>query len=161
MDPFTEGTTVYFKTLGGDTMWGTIIGPIPDKPGFYRLKDEDGDIRTFKGEHLTVVPEKIPQIENPIPENSLRENLLNQAIQIITNDRNNSYGEPDQDFTRIAQLWNTYLQGRENIESHDVAVMMILLKVSRLSWNPGHKDSWLDIAGYAACGFETNVHQGF
>jgi hypothetical protein len=30
--------------------------------------------------------------------------------------------------------------------------MMALLKVARLAHSPSHRDSWLDIAGYAACG---------
>lgn len=84
-----------------------------------------------------------------------RRELLQEATSIITKDRNNSYGDPDQDFARIAELWTTYL-GYE-VKPHDVAVMMILLKVSRLSWNPSHKDSWLDIAGYAGCGYETEI----
>jgi hypothetical protein len=30
--------------------------------------------------------------------------------------------------------------------------MNALIKVARLSTNPTHKDSWIDLAGYAACG---------
>lgn len=89
-----------------------------------------------------------------------RSDLLEKTKEIITKDRNNSYGEPDQDFKRIAELWSTFLGTK--IEPHQVAVCMILLKASRLSWNETHEDSWLDIAGYAACGFETmklNSHE--
>jgi hypothetical protein len=32
--------------------------------------------------------------------------------------------------------------------------MQILVKVARLIESPAHKDSWLDIAGYAASGWE-------
>lgn len=31
---------------------------------------------------------------------------------------------------------------------------MIAMKLSRLVQTPGHRDSWLDIAGYAALGHE-------
>lgn len=31
---------------------------------------------------------------------------------------------------------------------------MILLKVSRLTWTPDKEDTWADIAGYAACGWD-------
>jgi len=33
------------------------------------------------------------------------------------------------------------------------------LKVSRLSWRPDNPDSWVDIAGYAACGFECMISE--
>jgi hypothetical protein len=36
----------------------------------------------------------------------------------------------------------------------DVAAMMILMKVSRITTSPGKEDNWVDIAGYAACGAE-------
>jgi hypothetical protein len=32
--------------------------------------------------------------------------------------------------------------------------MMSLLKISRLSWDPTKRDSWVDLAGYAACGYD-------
>ena len=38
--------------------------------------------------------------------------------------------------------------------AYDVAVMMALLKIARISENPQHMDSWVDLAGYAACGGE-------
>jgi hypothetical protein len=30
--------------------------------------------------------------------------------------------------------------------------MMALMKIARLATNPAHEDSWVDLAGYAACG---------
>lgn len=91
-----------------------------------------------------------------------RKELLEEAIKITTGDRNVQYGDPNADFNTTALLWSSYLervmarQGYEvhiDLASHDIAVMMILLKVSRLGWSPDHKDNWLDIAGYAACGY--------
>jgi hypothetical protein len=32
--------------------------------------------------------------------------------------------------------------------------MLALLKIARLKNSPNHRDSWVDIAGYAACGAE-------
>lgn len=52
-------------------------------------------------------------------------------------------------------MWSAYL-GRP-IAPHDVAAMMALLKVSRIAWSPNRADHWLDLAGYAACGFECTV----
>jgi hypothetical protein len=54
-------------------------------------------------------------------------------------------------------MWSAYLDGRQILEAHDVAAMMCLLKLSRLSWQPDNQDSWTDLAGYSACGWETVV----
>lgn len=83
--------------------------------------------------------------------------LLNQAGQYVTKDRNNQYGPPTQDFQRIAEMWNIVLPANNEIKSHHVAMAMICLKLSRLTWEPGNFDSWVDIAGYAACGWECAV----
>lgn len=83
-----------------------------------------------------------------------RSRMLHEAEKLVNGDRNNQYGPPDQDFQRTADLWTIYLDGRRIIEAHDVAVMMALLKISRLSWKPNHPDSWIDLAGYAACGYD-------
>ena len=83
-----------------------------------------------------------------------RTETLTKAEQLINGDRNNHYGPPNQDFSRTAQLWTTYLDGRTLIEAHDIAAMMILLKISRIRWSPEQHDHWIDIAGYAACGHD-------
>lgn len=89
-----------------------------------------------------------------------RTRLLADATEIINGDRNVQYGEPSQDFERTALLWTVYLSGRSVVQSHDVAAMMCLLKLSRITWSPEVRDHWVDLAGYAACGFETTVHDG-
>lgn len=128
-------------------------GPVP---AWFRMADSvviDGAIVKDRFGRLTDLDATVEKTEETISFSHRRE-LLEETIHTISRDRNASYGDPDQDFARTANLWSEYL-GHE-IKPHDVAVMMILLKVSRLSWNPDHKDSWLDIAGYAACGFETH-----
>lgn len=91
-----------------------------------------------------------------------RKTLLQEAEKIVSVERNKSYGEPDEDFKRIAAIASAMgfridAGGDElrDLRSDDVAKFMIALKLSRLMWSPDHRDSWLDIAGYAACGFET------
>lgn len=89
-----------------------------------------------------------------------REVLLRDAASLVIGDRNQDYGDPYDDFTLTSELWEAYLsrvfdkRGEICVEPHDVAVMMVLLKVSRLSWTPSKKDHWLDLAGYAACGWD-------
>ena len=82
----------------------------------------------------------------------VRSALLADADTIINGDRNVSYGPPSADFARTAAMWTAYLG--TNIEQHDVAAMMALLKVSRIRWSPTKRDHWQDLAGYAACGWD-------
>lgn len=82
-----------------------------------------------------------------------RERLLQEAIVIVTNDRNTTYGEPEDAFQLIAEYWNVYLQARYDItlEAADVPLLMALMKLARLTSNPHHHDSAVDVAGYMAC----------
>ena len=85
-----------------------------------------------------------------------RKELLESAMQIVCNDRNNQYGKPEDSFAYIAKLWSSYLE--EDIGAEDVAIMMMLLKIARLkSSYYGSVDSWIDIAGYTACGAEIST----
>lgn len=95
-------------------------------------------------------------------EESIRKRTLDTAAQAILGDRNNTYGDPDQDFTRTAGMLNALgfrvLDADGNpveLGSHHFAIMMMCVKMSRLMWSPLHMDSWVDAAGYAACGAET------
>lgn len=87
-----------------------------------------------------------------------RQRLLEHAAELVHGDRNESYDEPAANFTRIAALWSACL-GNE-VSGHDVAVLNVLQKVARLMHTPGHYDSWVDIAGYAACGYEAWLSRG-
>ncbi len=61
-------------------------------------------------------------------------------------------GNREDSFKMISKLWATYLGTR--INEQDVCVMMILLKVARISLGFSVEDSLVDIAGYAACASE-------
>ncbi len=80
-----------------------------------------------------------------------RSEVLDAAKQIITEDRNSPYGEPEESFANIANLWNVYWGEERRFTPHDVAMFCILLKVARLMKTPDHLDSILDVVGYAAC----------
>ena len=95
--------------------------------------------------------------------NTERAKLLTDAASIIDGDRNVQYGNPIDDFSLTASMWQEYLRrimvtrntdGAVYLDPHDVAVMMMLVKVSRLAQSPEKHDHWLDIAGYAGCGWE-------
>lgn len=83
-----------------------------------------------------------------------RKEILAEAEKCVCNDRNLQYGEPEDNFLRIATLWNAYL-GKIHVTSYDVAVMMCLFKIARLQSSAFESvDSWVDLIGYAACGGE-------
>jgi hypothetical protein len=77
------------------------------------------------------------------------ETILEEALRLTSGDRQNSYGPPEQDFERTAQMWRACF-GWE-VESWQVAIAMILLKASRQT-HQQKRDNWTDIAGYARCG---------
>jgi hypothetical protein len=84
-----------------------------------------------------------------------RKETLETAIAAVCQNREQDYGSPEDNFKLIADLWRVYLTARKNhINSDDVAVLMILLKVARVASGHGKDDNWIDIAGYAACGAE-------
>ena len=89
----------------------------------------------------------------PSPPTITKEALLEAAKGTVA-DRGLNYGTPEDNFGRIARLWNIHLTNRHNgpLTPADVAQMMVLMKVARLENTPAHLDSWTDIAGYAACG---------
>lgn len=80
-----------------------------------------------------------------------RAQLCAEASRIITTDRNTTHGEPEDSFGLIAAYWSSHLD--VPVSAPDVAVML-LLKIARIRSNPEHLDSWVDAAGYAACGGE-------
>lgn len=86
-----------------------------------------------------------------------REDFCDRAKEIITVDRQNQYGEVEDNFQVIADLWSVWRN--DTFTKEDVAIMMILLKVARLK----HKmkaDSFLDLIGYAAlCGELSGVEE--
>lgn len=90
-----------------------------------------------------------------------RQKLLDEARKITSNDRNKTYGGPEDNFRNIAAIWNAYFAARNiypGITAFDVAQMMILMKAVRLATNPTHRDSLVDQAGYAACGADCQEH---
>ena len=85
-----------------------------------------------------------------------RVEALREAAKIITGDRDAQYGRPEENFGRIAKIWSMIL-GVE-ISNEDVAMMMVGLKVARYANKSGFQgDTWIDIAGYAGCGYEVGM----
>lgn len=83
-----------------------------------------------------------------------REEAIRAVAHCVLQDRNDTYGSPENNFSRVAKLWSAYFGVA--FEPHDVAAMLALLKIARISTNPTHADSWVDLAGYAVCGAEVS-----
>lgn len=79
-----------------------------------------------------------------------RAEILAEAGRIVTTDRNNQYGEPENLFGLIAKYWTAHLDGDADISAYDVAVMMGLMKCARMAANPQRRDSAVDACGYLA-----------
>ncbi len=89
-------------------------------------------------------------------ETPIRIEALREAAKIISGDRNKQYGAPEDNFERTAQIWSVILG--VPISNEDVAMMMVGLKVARYASKSGYQpDTWVDIAGYAGCGYEVGL----
>ena len=93
--------------------------------------------------------------------NMTKEEILAEASRIISRDRNLSHGDAFQNHAEIAEFWNIFLdkklQPMASITAEDVALMMVLMKISRN--NQGKKnnlDNFIDMCGYAAIAGEIN-----
>lgn len=84
-----------------------------------------------------------------------RDMLLSEAKDTINGPRDTEYGDAVLNFQTIAKMWEPIFG--TDISADQVALAMAALKIVRLSNDPSHRDSWVDLAGYAALGFEANT----
>ena len=84
-----------------------------------------------------------------------KEDILKKAGKLVSDDREGTHGDARENHEQIAEFWNIFLDKKlrpmANITADDVAIMMILLKISRHT--QGEKinmDNFVDMAGYAA-----------
>ena len=94
-----------------------------------------------------------------------RTEILERASACVCDEREQDYGTPGDNFTTIGLLWSVYLRAAHpelqaaieanGITPKDVGVMMALLKVARIATGSS-KDSYIDLAGYAALAGEVD-----
>ena len=86
-----------------------------------------------------------------------RKDILDAALELTYGSRNKQYGSPKKNLEIAANLLSSYLE--TNIEPHQVAIIMMLCKISRLAVNPDHTDSYVDMSAYAAIAAEVRELQ--
>lgn len=99
-----------------------------------------------------------PAQKQEIPQGMTRAQILDAAKAAVCGQREQDYGSPENSFQMIADLWTAYLVGSYQyhviLTPVDVAAMMSLMKIARIGGGRGTADSFVDLAGYAACGGE-------
>ena len=74
--------------------------------------------------------------------------ILSEATRLVGTDRQKDYGDKVENHDNIARLWAAYLGIK--IEAHDVALMMVLLKMARTKLGKVSKDTYIDMSAYSA-----------
>ena len=89
-----------------------------------------------------------------------RKECLEKALAAVSGtDGEHDYGngKPENNFKAIASFWRDYIHTAYGeiipFKEIDVAIMMILLKTARAATSD-KEDTYVDIAGYAACACE-------
>lgn len=85
-----------------------------------------------------------------------RADFLRRAQKCVCGGRDSDYGTPEDNFGTIAKLWTIY-RGT-TFTAKDVAMMMALLKIARIRNGRYSANSYVDLAGYAACAGEIAAH---
>lgn len=83
---------------------------------------------------------------------SVRAKILDDAKKCVCGQRTQDYGSPEDNFGKIAKYWSVYLD--KEISAQDVCNLMALMKMGRITSGTATRDSYVDLAGYAACGGE-------
>ncbi|MCK9361748.1 DUF6378 domain-containing protein [Patescibacteria group bacterium] len=124
----------------------------------------DGFALDFEPIEMTKGTEEMTETKKAPPTALFTKADLLDAAKLAVGDRGLNYGRPEDNFARIAAHWNAFLANRGIVipggglvSASDVAIMCALLKIARLENDPGHHDSWVDLAGYAACGAEIEL----
>lgn len=83
-----------------------------------------------------------------------RSDILEAARVCVCGEREQDYGTPEDSFALIGRLWTAYTG--VPFTPKDVAMCMALLKIARIK-NGDKPDSFIDLAGYAACAGEIST----
>jgi len=89
-----------------------------------------------------------------------KEEILEQAKKLIANNREEQHGDAYKNHSQISDLWSVFLDDKlkpfKEISPGDVALMMVLVKISRSTMGEFNKDDYLDGSAYMAIAGELN-----
>ena len=146
------------------TIWNRFPRGTAALCGFEVIEDDTPTIAEAVEENSEDVKHDIREVVEKYGGNVKRKltraDILHAAEKCVCGQRETDYGTPEDNFETIAELWEAYLNKactrgvNVRVEAKDVAVMMALLKIARIAAGGGKADSWIDLAGYAACGAE-------
>ena len=128
-----------------------------------RLTVEDAYALCHAASHTDNTPdirEVVEKYGEDVKHKLTRADILHAAEKCVCGQREQDYSTPEDNFKAIAELWEAYLNKactrgvNVRVEAKDIAVMMALLKIARIAGGSGTRDSFIDLAGYAACGGE-------
>lgn len=95
---------------------------------------------------------------DPFPGQYRRQEVLDKVRDCVCKDRQNTYGDAEDNFADIAAYMTLWLRQRgllapdKKLESFDVAQLSSFIKIARKAVNPRYLDNWVDDAGYNVCG---------
>lgn len=81
--------------------------------------------------------------------------ILEEAAELTSGARQEVYGHPAENYDALAAVWTVLLQRSDVLKAsrvltaEDVQVLLIAMKVVRLAKDPTHRDTIVDVAGYA------------
>ena len=82
--------------------------------------------------------------------------IAEEALKIINGERQDKYGDPEDNFGNVADLWSAYLRALKPdmppLTKDDIANMMVLFKMARIVGGMYCKDNDVDMLGYALLG---------
>ena len=70
------------------------------------------------------------------------------AASLVSGDRARKHGDMFHSHDLIAKFWSVYLE--KTLDAHDVACLMVLLKLARTQCGEINLDDYVDICGYGA-----------
>ena len=76
------------------------------------------------------------------------EALVQEAGETVLSGREDTHGHIRDNFQQISEFWSSYLGTQ--VSPSDVAIMMVMLKISRQSVGSEEWDHYVDMIGYSA-----------
>jgi len=79
---------------------------------------------------------------------TVRGEVLEEARALTEGERNDTYGDPYHEYTRLASM--AAAATGLPLTAPDILKIMLLMKINRMASSPGHRDNYVDAAAYSA-----------